>query len=88
NGSIACIHWTKRPIRDDRGILLEYQAVGHDITKRKEAEVALVKAKEAAEAADRAKGQFLAVVSHEIRTPINGIMGFADILGQTDLTQD
>ncbi len=88
NGSIACINWTQRPIRDDRGILLEYQAVGHDITKRKEAEVALVKAKEAAEAADRAKGQFLAVVSHEIRTPINGIMGFADILGQTDLTQD
>lgn len=85
DGKVRCFLWTQRPIRDDRGNLLEYQAVGHDITERKEAEAALLRAKEAAEAADRAKGEFLAVVSHEIRTPINGIIGFADILDGTEL---
>ncbi len=88
DGREACVNWTQRPIYDDRGDLLEYQAVGHDITERKSAEIALMNAKEAAESADQAKGQFLAVVSHEIRTPINGIMGFADMLAGTELTAD
>ncbi|MCF7687138.1 MAG: PAS domain S-box protein [Cephaloticoccus sp.] len=88
NDQIACIKWTQRPILDDRGNLLEYQAVGHDITKSKEAESALLQAKEAAEAADRAKGQFLAIVSHEIKTPLNGIMGFADTLSDSDLAEE
>jgi PAS domain S-box-containing protein len=85
DGRETYILWTQRPIRDARGELIEYQAVGHDITDRKTAEAALLRAKEAAEAADHAKGEFLAVVSHEIRTPINGILGFADILAGTDL---
>lgn len=88
DGHMACMLWTQRPIYDDRGNLLEFQAVGHDITERKNAEAALLAAKEAAEAADRAKGEFLAVVSHEIRTPINGIMGFADMLAQSELTKE
>ena len=57
--------WTQRPIKDDRGETLEFQGVGHDITLRKEAEAALLHAKDAAEAADRAKSEFLAIVSHE-----------------------
>ena len=69
------IMWTQRPIKDDSGNTLEYQAVGHDITLRKEAEAALLHAKEAAEAADRSKSEFLAIVTHEIRTPINGVIG-------------
>jgi len=88
NGQIACMLWAQRPIRDDRGNLLEFQAVGHDITDRKNSEAALLAAKEAAEAADRAKGEFLAVVSHEIRTPINGIMGFADLLSSSELSSE
>jgi PAS domain S-box-containing protein len=80
--------WTQRPIKDDAGNTLEYQAVGHDITLRKEAEAALLHAKEAAEAADRAKSEFLAIVSHEIRTPINGVIGFAQILAESPLSPE
>jgi PAS domain S-box-containing protein len=88
DGSSGWLIWRQRAIKDDDGTVLEYQAVGHDITLRKEAEAALVKAKEAAEAADRAKSEFLAIVSHEIRTPINGVIGFADLLADSPLNAE
>jgi len=80
--------WTHRAIKDPEGKIMEYQAVGHDVTVRKEAEAALTRAKEAAEAADRAKSEFLAVVSHEIRTPINGVIGFTKLLRETPLSAE
>ncbi|MGH7945052.1 MAG: ATP-binding protein [Opitutaceae bacterium] len=88
DGRHCWIMWTQRPIKDDAGNTLEFQAVGHDITLRKEAEAALLRAKEAAEAADRAKTEFLAIVSHEIRTPINGVIGFAQILADSPLSPE
>lgn len=88
DGRRRWLMWTQRPIKDDTGNILEYQSVGHDITLRKEAEAALVHAKEAAEAADRAKSEFLAIVSHEIRTPINGVIGFAQILADSPLSPE
>jgi len=80
--------WTHRAIKDPEGNIMEYQAVGHDVTVRKEAEAALTRAKESAEAADRAKSEFLAVVSHEIRTPINGVIGFTKLLRETPLSAE
>lgn len=57
-----------------------YLTVLRDITERKQAEAALHKAKEAAEAGNLAKSRFLANMSHELRTPLNAIIGFANVL--------
>ncbi len=56
-----------------------------DLTSRKQAEAALLKAKEDAEAANQAKSEFLANMSHEIRTPINGVLGMLQLMETTAL---
>lgn len=59
-----------------------------DITERKQAERAILKAKEEAEAASDSKTQFLANMSHEIRTPLNGILGTLQLLDMSPKTDD
>ncbi|VAV97911.1 sensory box histidine kinase/response regulator, partial [hydrothermal vent metagenome] len=65
---------------DDDGLCYGYRGVGFDITTQKQAEIAVVRAKEAAEQAAEERARFLSTMSHEIRTPLNAVIGMTDLL--------
>ncbi|MEG4121011.1 AAA family ATPase [Microcoleus sp. N9_B4] len=62
--------------------LIENVRLEQEISDRKKTEAELEQAKDAAEAANKAKSTFLANMSHELRTPLNAILGFSQLMNQ------
>ena len=75
-----CFDLRISPLYDRHGHRTGRLVVLRDITDRKKVEVALRRARDAAETANRAKSTFLANISHELRTPLTIIIGYSEIL--------
>jgi two-component system sensor histidine kinase/response regulator len=90
DGSVKFVHVVARASSDESGGV-EFVGAVMDVTEQRQARVVLeedIARRKRAEAANRAKDEFLANVSHEIRTPLNAILGMTELALDTPLTVD
>jgi PAS domain S-box-containing protein len=83
DGTFYWVDSTIVPFMNENGKPYQFIAIRFDITYKKQAEKALLKAKEDAVSANQAKSEFLANMSHEIRTPMNSVIGFSELLSRS-----
>ncbi len=85
DGGMRNVEITTSPVKDENGKVINVIHVARDITERKQAEEALMLARDEAERANMAKTNFLHTMSHELRTPLNAVLGFSEMLKQKNL---
>lgn len=87
-GRYRWVSTTKVPTYDQQNNINGIVGISVDVTDKRNAEINLERALLKAEEADRLKSAFLANMSHDIRTPMNGIVGFADLLRSPVLSDE
>ncbi|KPA18114.1 multi-sensor hybrid histidine kinase [Candidatus Magnetomorum sp. HK-1] len=88
SGKKIWILWNNKKLFDDNMNHIGWISIGYNITKRKKMEKELYVSKQIAESANKAKSHFLANMSHDLRTPIYAIVGFAELLIDTGLNKE
>jgi PAS domain S-box-containing protein len=83
-GEVRWVHSRMFPVFDARGVHYRNAGLAEDVTERKRGEEELRQARDAAEAASRAKDQFLATLSHELRTPLTPVLALASALQEDE----
>lgn len=82
DGSVIWISENARTVYDSDGQFLFYEGTVEDITPQHEAAEAMRRALEETQEAARTKAAFLAAMSHELKTPLNAVIGFSDVMRQ------
>ena len=80
DGTRRLIEWDHTILRNTDGSVSGTASLGVDVTDRKRYEAQLLRARDDAETASRAKSDFLSRMSHELRTPLNSVIGFANVM--------
>jgi len=88
DGTIIDVDLSVNILKDDQGKIVGSVGMLQDITERKRSNELILQAKLAAEEANNAKSVFLAKMSHEVRTPMNAIIGMIDMTMDTSLTEE
>ena len=88
NGTFLHLLTSRVPLRDAENNIIGVAGISIDITERKKSEQELLRAKEAAETANKAKTDFVQNMQHDIRTPSAGLWGVLDVLAKAEIDSD
>jgi PAS domain S-box-containing protein len=88
SGAVKYLSLNTHKLFDSFGDQIGIEGSARDITERKQAENDLILSKEKAEESNRLKTAFMNTISHEVRTPLNGILGFSEFVLQPDIPEE